>query len=49
LDSTNEEEVRKAVEKLANKVFEDTKKRICKNVILKFYNFFLIPMYDFYK
>ncbi|EGG23135.1 hypothetical protein DFA_05265 [Cavenderia fasciculata] len=38
------DETNKIVSKLANKMFRDTRSRIIKNVMLKCYNFFLIPM-----
>ncbi len=44
LDVTDGNALRDAVSKLAKKVFDDLKKRICKNVMLKFYNFFIVPL-----
>lgn len=38
------EAIRQAVMTLASKLFDDIKARITKNVLLKCYNFFLIPM-----
>eukprot|EP01118_Nematostelium_gracile_P002520 TRINITY_DN1274_c0_g1_i2.p1 TRINITY_DN1274_c0_g1~~TRINITY_DN1274_c0_g1_i2.p1 ORF type:complete len:497 (+),score=147.94 TRINITY_DN1274_c0_g1_i2:627-2117(+) len=41
---TSREEAVKAVSKLANELFTRIKDRIVKNVMLKSYNFFLVPM-----
>jgi len=37
-------EVREAVEKLASKLFDEMRNRIVKNIMLKTYNYFLVPM-----
>lgn len=44
VDSSNPDKIKASVTKFAGLVFEELKSRICKNVMLKFYNFFLIPM-----
>jgi len=41
---TSTEEVKDAVIQLANDLFSTLKQRITKNVLLKFYNFFLVPI-----
>lgn len=40
----NAEEAKSAVSKLAADLFKSIRERITKNVLLKFYNFFLVPM-----
>lgn len=40
----NPEEAKAAVSKLAADLFKSIRERITKNVLLKFYNFFLVPM-----
>lgn len=40
----NAEEAKAAVSKLAADLFKSIRERITKNVLLKFYNFFLVPM-----
>eukprot|EP01112_Ceratiomyxa_fruticulosa_P015981 TRINITY_DN4787_c0_g1_i1.p1 TRINITY_DN4787_c0_g1~~TRINITY_DN4787_c0_g1_i1.p1 ORF type:complete len:740 (-),score=173.13 TRINITY_DN4787_c0_g1_i1:40-2259(-) len=40
----NQEAVCKTVHQLANYIFEDVKQRITRNILLKCYNFFLLPM-----
>ena len=44
-NGTADATVHKAVMDLASKLFSDVRSRITKNVLLKCYNFFLIPMY----
>jgi len=41
---SSKEDAIKAVGKLANDLFKNLKKRITKNILLKSYNFFLVPM-----
>lgn len=43
-DLTDMNQVKETVVKLSSKIFDDLKTRISKNVMLKFYNFFLLPM-----
>jgi len=43
-DRNDEEETRKVVEDLSKELFERLKQRIVKNVLLKFYNFLLVPI-----
>jgi len=43
-NGTPDNTVHKAVMDLASKLFSDVRNRITKNVLLKCYNFFLIPM-----
>jgi len=38
------EEVKKAVVNLATELFTKLRERICKNILLKSYNYFLVPM-----
>ena len=40
----NSEEVKKAVVKLATETFDKIRDRIAKNILLKSYNYFLVPM-----
>lgn len=40
----NERDTKKLVEVLAKKLFVDIRQRITKNVLLKCYNFFLVPL-----
>lgn len=44
LDRSGQEDTKKVVLELAKQLFETLKTRITKNVMLKFYNFFLVPM-----
>jgi len=39
------DETKQAVSSLAGQLFKNIRERITKNVMLKFYNFFLVPMY----
>jgi hypothetical protein len=43
-DRAQGDEARKAVLDLATELFEETRQRIVSNVLLKFYNFFLVPL-----
>jgi hypothetical protein len=43
-DISDMKQVKDSVVNLSSKIFDDLKSRIAKNVMLKFYNFFLIPM-----
>ncbi|KYQ90260.1 dynamin like protein [Tieghemostelium lacteum] len=38
------QDTKQAVDQLANQLFDSIRQRITKNVLLKFYNFFLVPM-----
>lgn len=40
----NDPDTKRAVVDLSTELFKDLQKRITKNVLLKFYNFFLVPM-----
>jgi hypothetical protein len=44
VDRTNPEEAKNAVMALTKTLFNRIRERITNNVILKFYNFFLVPM-----
>jgi len=44
MDRSDAEETKRAVDSLARDLFERLKERITKNVLLKFYNFLLVPM-----
>ena len=41
----NQEDTKTAVVDLSKQLFSSLRGRIMKNVLLKFYNFFLVPMY----
>lgn len=41
---SSSEDAKKAVQKLATETFETVRDRIAKNVILKTYNYFLVPL-----
>jgi len=43
-DLSDTKQIKECVVKLSSKIFDDLKSRISKNVMLKFYNFFLLPM-----
>ncbi len=45
LDRNDGEDTKIAVVQLATELFGSIRTRITKNVLLKFYNFFLVPMY----
>jgi len=40
----NKEDARKLVTKLATETYQSTRDRICKSILLKTFNFFLVPM-----
>jgi hypothetical protein len=44
LDRSDAEETKKAVDSLARELFTRLRERITKNILLKFYNFLLVPM-----
>ncbi len=44
MDRSDAEETKKAVDALAKDLFTRLRERITKNVLLKFYNFLLVPM-----
>jgi len=44
LDRSGTEETKSSVENMATELFANLKERITKNVLLKFYNFFLVPI-----
>jgi len=44
MDRTDADETKKAVDNLASQLFTRLRDRITKNVLLKFYNFLLVPM-----
>ncbi|KAL6077942.1 Dynamin like protein [Balamuthia mandrillaris] len=44
MDRTDAEETKKAVEQLTKELFTRLRDRITKNILLKFYNFLLVPM-----
>jgi hypothetical protein len=47
LERNDSEDTRGAVVQLSTELFNSIRDRITKNVLLKFYNFFLVPMYAF--
>jgi hypothetical protein len=44
MDRSDADETRRAVDSLAKELFTRLRERITKNVLLKFYNFMLVPM-----
>jgi hypothetical protein len=44
LERNDQEDTKTAVVNLATDIFNELRDRITKNVLLKFYNFFLVPM-----